>query len=80
MKSPVAAGADIEWHHSRQHATSRQALAQHRHVSNAVLQTDDHGVRRRMPRNDIGDLSSVRAFDRDQHRAGIGKNGRMFGQ
>ena len=40
-------------------------------IADAVLQADDDGIRRRMPRDDIGNLGSIGALDGDQHGAGI---------
>ena len=74
MKSPVAAGANIERHHSRQHAPPRQHLAQHRDIADAVLQADDDGVGGRMLRDGVGDPSCIGALDGDQHHAGIAED------
>ena len=43
-------------------------------IADAVLQADDDGIRRRMLRDDIGDLGGIGALDGDQHHAGIAEN------
>jgi hypothetical protein len=54
-------------------------LTQHRHIADAVLQADDHGVGRRMLCDDIGDFSTIGALDRDQHHAGIAEDRWVLG-
>ena len=80
MKSCLAAFDHVERHHAREHAAPRQSLAQHRGIADAVLQADDDGIDRGMPRDDIGDAGGIGAFDRHQHHAGIVKNCGIFRQ
>ena len=80
MKPPLAERDHVERHHAAEHAPPRQAIAQHGGIADAVLQADDDGIRWRVPGDDVGHGSGIRALDRDQHDAGILKNGRIFRQ
>jgi len=53
MKSALTERDHVERHHAAKHAPPRQAVAQHGHVADAVLQADDHDIGRRVPRDDI---------------------------
>ena len=74
MKSPLARRNHIERHHGREHVAPGQSPAQHRRIGDAVLQTDDDGVRRRVTRDRFRDLGRIGALDGDQHHAGVGEN------
>ena len=46
MKPPFAQRDHVERHHAAKHAPPRQSLAQHGDIADAVLETDDDGIRR----------------------------------
>ena len=72
MKSSLAGREHIERHHGREHRSSGQPLAQHRRIGDAVLQTDDHGIGRRVTRDRVRKVGSIGALDRDQHHGCLG--------
>lgn len=70
MKSTLAERDHVERHHSRQHPPPRQSLAQHGNIADAILQTDDDHIGRRVSCNRIGDSRSIGALDGNKHDAG----------
>ena len=80
MKPPLAERDHVERHHAAEHAPPRQPVAEDRGIADAVLQADDDGIRWCVPGDDVGHGGGIRALDRDQHDAGILKNGRIFRQ
>ena len=63
MKMPRCGRHHVERHHRRQHLASGQSLAQHRHVADTVLQADDDGLGRRVPRDDVGHVGGIGALE-----------------